>query len=193
MSNELQNVPRLEENLVTFIFERMEYRYGDEWARKYKNIDMLKMAKAWQIDLADLTLDEIKRGVAATKDEKYPPNCPRFREMCRPPIDYELAFFEAAKQLPRWHTGHDKWSNNAYFYAARSLGCDFFEYGYTKLSKRWKIAVDEAIKSIREGTIPNEIPKRPLAITDSPLSLEKRRENLKKISEMIKNVFKAMK
>lgn len=142
------------------IFQRMEDRYGALWADRYGAFPRERVKRSWAEDLADLTRDELARGVSATRDRKFPPTLPEFRELCRPALDYERAFIEAIEQMRRRETGADTWSTPAAYWAAVKVGGDLRAYPYAAIKGRWAAALDEAIEEIRTGKLPNETPPR---------------------------------
>jgi len=89
--------------------------------------------------LADLSRDELARGMAACRESKYPPTLPEFRSLCRPPVDFEAAFVEAVQQMRLRDTGEDHWSSPAVFWAAATIGSfDLRNATWGALEKRWK-------------------------------------------------------
>lgn len=142
------------------IFQRMEDRYGALWADRYGAFPRERVKRSWAEDLADLTRDELARGVSACRDRKFPPTLPEFRELCRPALDYERAFLEAVEQMRRRETGADTWSTPAVFWAAVKLGGDLRAHPYAAIKGRWQAALDGAIEGIRTGKLPGDVPQR---------------------------------
>jgi hypothetical protein len=145
---------------VEKIFQRMEDRYGALWADRYGAFPRARVMRTWAEDLADMSRDELTRGVAACRDRKFPPTLPEFRELCRPALDYERAFVEAVEQMRRRDAGEDSWSTPAVYWAATKLGGDLRAYPYQAIKGRWQAALDDAIDGVRTGKLPNEIPSR---------------------------------
>ncbi len=142
------------------IFQRMEDRYGALWADRYGAFPRARVMRSWAEDLADMSRDELTRGVAACRDRKFPPTLPEFRELCRPALDYERAFIEAVEQMRKRETGGDNWSIAAVYWAAVKLGSDLSDYPYPSIKGRWMAALDEAIEGIRTGKLPAAVPQR---------------------------------
>lgn len=129
----------LPEKLMNTLFERMEDRYGDLWANRYGAFPRARVMKTWSEDLADLSPEEFIRGCQASKNLKFPPTLPEFRALCRPPIDFELAFAEAVQQMAARETGNDRWSSPAIFWAAVTIGSfDLRNASWSTLEKRWR-------------------------------------------------------
>lgn len=151
---------RLPDAWVEKIFQRMEDRYGALWAERYGAFPRERVKRSWAEDLADMTRDELVRGIGACRDRKFPPALPEFREMCRPALDYERAFIEAIEQMRKRETGADEWSTPAVYWAAVKVGGDLRAFHYTAIKGRWQAALDDAIDGIRTGKLPAAVPPR---------------------------------
>lgn len=150
----------LADSWVENIFQRMEDRYGSLWADRYGSFPRDRVKRTWAKDLADLSRDELVRGVAACRDAKFPPTLAEFRAMCRPTLDYERAFLEAVEQMRRRESGKDAWSAPAVYWAAARIGKDVQASAYAAIKARWHAALDEAMADIRKGALPAEVPQR---------------------------------
>lgn len=137
----------------------MEDRYGAMWADRYGAFPRERVKTTWADDLADMTRDELARGVSACRDRKFPPTLPEFRALCRPALDYERAFIEAVEQMRKHERGEGTWSNPAVYWAGAKLGGDLRAYPYAAIKCRWQAALDGAIEGIRTGKLPNEVPQ----------------------------------
>ena len=116
----------------------MEDRYGDLWASRYGAFPRSRVKATWAEDLADLSRDELARGVAACKSARFPPTLAEFRSLCRPPIDFESAFVEAVQQMAARESGGDRWSCPAIFWAAVTIGSfDLRNATWGTIEKRW--------------------------------------------------------
>ncbi len=151
---------RLPDAWMEKIFQRMEDRYGSLWADRYGAFPRSRVMRSWAEDLADMSRDELARGVSACRDRKFPPTLPEFRELCRPALDYERAFLEAVEQMRKRETGADTWSTPAVYWAAVKVGQDLRAHPYAMVKGRWAAALDEAIDAVRTGKLTNEIPPR---------------------------------
>ena len=60
----------------------MTETFGHAWTSSYG----IEPSAAWVDGLADMTLDDVRRGLQAVRDwaERFPPTLPQFRELCRP-------------------------------------------------------------------------------------------------------------
>lgn len=71
---------------VLAIFEKMRRRYLDLWTKKIgtSEAEIQAIADEWAEVLADLTPDDIRRGLDSWRSE-YPPNACQFRNACQEP------------------------------------------------------------------------------------------------------------
>lgn len=149
---------------VDRLFARLWAMYGNRFAQMWAGQDMDAVKAIWRDELADLAPDEIRTGVAACKSRDWPPTLPEFVKLCRPAIDYERAFYDAAEQMRRRENDEDSWVSAALFWAASGLGIDFKNSAYADLKTRWVKAMDDAAKAVRTGEKPDEVPPRRDAI-----------------------------
>lgn len=152
----------LPDAFVERIFQRMEDRYGALWADRYGAFPRERVMRTWAEDLADLSRDELVRGMTACKDRKFPPTLPEFREMCRPPIDAEAAYSEAVEQMRHRERGEDRWSHPAIFWAAANVGSFDLRNGtWGSLKSRWTKALQSELDKGHWPEIPPRVPELP--------------------------------
>ena len=146
---------------VRRIFERMEDRYGDQWAQKFGSVQTHRMAATWAADLADMSGPEIARGLDACKDSRFPPGVADFRAMCRPQLDHSAALLEAIEQMQRRASDSDTWSHPAIYWAAASIGSyELLNRSTKELEPLWRRAF---VAQMAKGEWP-AIPKRAPAL-----------------------------
>lgn len=161
----------LPESWMDRLFERMEDRYGDLWASRYGAFPRTRVMRTWAEDLADLSRDELARGVEACRSAKFPPNLPEFRALCRPPVDFEAAFVEASDQMIRRETGSDRWSSPAIFWAAVTIGSfDIRNSAWAVIEKRWR----KVLQAELDKGEWQPIPERVIALPAPPVTRETR-------------------
>lgn len=132
----------LPDSWVERIFQKMEDRYGDMWANRYGAFPRDRVMRTWGEDLADLSSSELATGMTACKSAKFPPTLPEFRELCRPPIDFESAYIEACNQIVLRQQGRDQWSHPAIYWAAQSVGqYDLRNSTWGSIKARWTKAL----------------------------------------------------
>jgi hypothetical protein len=126
----------------------------------WRGCDLEAVKRVWAEELADFTKEELAAGLDACRQLEWPPTLPAFMKLCRPPLDYERAFFEAVEQMRLREAGQDRWSSPAVYWAAAKLGADLSAHPYDAIKNRWNAALDEAIEGVRSGKLPGEVPKR---------------------------------
>ena len=146
---------------ISRLFVRLGAMYGKHFADMWTGQRLEDVKAIWADELADMTQDEVARGVASCRTRNWPPTLPEFIKLCRPALDYERAFAEAVQQLQRRKTGEDEWSNPAVYWASVSVGThDMTGMSYPALRARWAEAMDKAVDRIRKGELPATVPER---------------------------------
>ena len=129
----------LPEHWIAKLFDRFEAFYGDLWVTRYGGSDLAKVRRIWGEELADLSGEEIALGVKACRGAKFPPTLPEFRQLCRPPIDFEQAYAEAVEQMRLREDGKDRWSHPSVFWAAVTIGSfDLRNCAWKVVEARWR-------------------------------------------------------
>jgi hypothetical protein len=150
--------------LIDHLFNRLDGLYPNRWRAAFANqqaIDNWRIAWAEGFIEEGITFAEIKRGLEECRRRfDWPPSFAEFLKACRPPLDYERAFFEAVEQMRLREVGQDRWSSPAVYWAAAKLGSDLSAYPYEAIKNRWRATLDEAIDGVRTGKLPCEVPKR---------------------------------
>lgn len=146
---------------VERLFEVMLTHYGKAFLDKWAVVSADRLKAQWAEKLAGLSSAELRRGVEALDECTFPPSLPEFRRLCRPPVNYEGLFFEAAREWQRRRDGLDVWSDPAVYWAARQLGSALRELPYEKLRARWREALDAARRDVRSGVLAAEVPPAP--------------------------------
>ncbi len=135
-------------SMIDRLFERMLAMYGDRFAKMWGGVDPASMKDVWGRELADLTNEEWRRGVAALSDMDWPPSLPEFKKACRVQLDYEAAFNEAANRF-----GGKDFSDPSIYWAALAVGAEVRTQPYQRMKSRWVAALDDARRNPR-GPIP---------------------------------------
>lgn len=151
-------------SLVERVFGRMAAFYGARFADMWRDIDPAELKRIWAEELAGFTADELARGIDGCRTRDWPPTLPEFIRLCRPALDYEAAFCEAAEQMYRRQQGEDRWSDPAIYWAASWMGRDVMALAYDTARARWRANLDRALQAIRGGELPNEVPPRRQAL-----------------------------
>lgn len=132
---------------VDDLFARMSGMYGSKFADLWRGVDLTVVRKMWGQELAKLSKDELKFGVQTLMSRPFPPTLPEFVSLCKPPVNYDAALYEATQQLRLRAEGKDQWSNPAFYWAAIKIGeFDMLNTGHAALIKRFSAALDEVLR-----------------------------------------------
>ena len=164
MENQIQAREILPENALPLtwvdrLIERFSIMYGEKFTKQWENINPEMLRQAWAEELAGFTGDEIKSGIDACKTKSWPPTLPEFMQLCRPALDKERAYLEAAEQMRIRHsTGEDIWSAPAIYWAASRIGNDIQTNPYQSMKARWAATLDKVNHEISQGLLANSVP-----------------------------------
>lgn len=132
----------LPSELIERIFKRLVALYGASFTRQWKDVPADTMKFTWARELAGFTDAEIVRGLEACRAREFPPTVPEFRNLCRPPMDMEAAFHEAARVWP----SREGWSSAVVYWAAQAIGDDVKKQPWNTMRGRWREAYDRALR-----------------------------------------------
>jgi len=153
--------------VVTRLLELMQGLYGARFTDQWSSVDPAIIRRTWEREISGYSNAELRRGATACKSLKWPPTLPEFLILCRPPINYELAWTEAVTQMEARRTGTDKWSDPAIYWAAARIAHDLIRSPYPAMKYRWQIALDQAQSDVRDGSA-GPVPSRPPALPLTP-------------------------
>jgi hypothetical protein len=132
---------------VERLFERFASMYGAKFLDLWRDMDIARVKDAWAEELAGLTVDEIKTGLAAMKTKPWPPTLPEFIVLCRPPRDARADWAEAVEQMRVRLKGQggDRWSRPQVYWAAVAIGLhDLNQHTWEQIRARWENALASA-------------------------------------------------
>lgn len=188
----LEKHPRLGVSLMDHLWNRMDGTYPNRWRAAFANEQAIEnWREAWADAFSDerITPDEVRSAIAVCrKTYDWPPSLPEFLKACRPPMDYEYAFYAAVDQMRLREMGRDTWPSPAIFWAAVSLGGDLLARPYQGLQTRWKKALDDATEAVRSGAKPATVPPRLVALPSpgkTVPSREKIEANIARLRAMV--------
>lgn len=198
MSSSLSTAPQsasrdpLPASWVERIFQRLHGRFGNQFFDKFRvgqlnargdDVGIENAKRVWAEELADMTPAEIKRGLSAAF--KFAPACDEFRAACRPPIDYDAAYFEAVEQMRARERGEDVWSHPAIYWAAAAVGqFDILSCAYQHIKARWAKALDIELARRAWPQIPPRMAALP-APGRTTVSTEQAAENIARLKAML--------
>lgn len=123
---------------VEMLFERLAAILGNKIADVYAGADATMVLQEWSEALAGFSEAEMRRGIAACRSRRFPPNLPEFVLLCRPCLDPETAWLEAEEGM-RAHGRNERfmWSHPAVYWAARDVQHELKGGTYAQHRKRW--------------------------------------------------------
>lgn len=152
------------ESWIDSLFARMSAMYGAKFADLWRGTDLAVVRRLWGVELASVSRDELKAGVDALTKRPFPPTLPEFLSLCRPPVNYDAALYEAAQQMRLRADGRDEWSNPAFYWAAVRVGdFDMLNLPHGALIKRFTAALDDVLR----GEV-QPVPKRDITAIPAP-------------------------
>lgn len=123
---------------VQMLFERLAAILGNKIADVYAGADVDMVLQEWSETLAGFSEAEMRRGIAACRTRRFPPNLPEFAQLCRPGLDPETAWLEAEEGMQA-HAKHKRfqWSHPAVYWAARDVQHELKGGTYAQHRRRW--------------------------------------------------------
>lgn len=124
---------------VADLFGRLGAILGARLADLYAGADPDEVQRQWAEGLVGFSGDEIRRGIAATRLGKFPPNLPQFLHLCRPALDAELAWHEAVQGMAAH--GREEifaWSHPAVYWAGRQVQSELRSGTFAQHRRRWE-------------------------------------------------------
>lgn len=128
---------------VEDLFKRLNAIVGSSiFTTVYAGADIEAVKQQWAEALAGFSADELKRGIAASRTHKYPPNLPEFLHLCRPALDPEVAWIEAEQGMASHAKGKRfAWTHPAVYWAGRQFGFELRSSSFEQCRKRWTAAL----------------------------------------------------
>ena len=128
----------LPKQIAAGVFTRLTAQFGakllDHWAAAQGVRD------EWGQALADLHPLEIDRGLRATQGRAFVPTLGEFMQLCRPALDPETAWHEAAAGMAARDRGNPgEWSHPAVYRAATAFAWELRASTYPAQRKAWAL------------------------------------------------------
>lgn len=127
---------------VARVFERLTAQLGAKVADMWVGVNERTVQEEWGAGLAGFHETEIQRGIAACRERAFAPTLGEFLRLCRPALDPEWAFYEAADGLRQRDEGQiGAWSHPAVWRAACSMGMEVRSGDWKAHRTRWTYAL----------------------------------------------------
>jgi hypothetical protein len=158
------SVEPLPQKWIARIFERLTAQLGSKVADLYAGVHPETVQEEWGRALADFHPAEIDRGLTACQSRAFAPTLGEFLRLCRPALDPEIAFIEAANCLSQREKGEvGDWSHPAVFRAAVAMSHEVRTGNFREVRKRWEWQLS---REFEQGWSEIEPPRT--AITHAP-------------------------
>lgn len=154
------------------LFERLTAIVGSTMATVYAGADPQLVKAEWAEALSGFSAAEVQRGIAATRTRRFAPNLPEFLHLCRPSLDPEIAWFEAANGLS-CHQDQKQfaWSHPAVYWAGCEMSFELRNASFSACRRRWEANLSEMFAARTLPPIPdpraNRIENKPSAPLDA--------------------------
>lgn len=182
------------------LFNRFDGMYPGLWSKNFATPAAVEnWCEVWAEAFCEerITYDEVMTGLrACRKSHQFPPTLPEFLQLCREPIDYDKAFFEAVIQMGVRRRpsvavidgqvvqqyGKDTWTNPAIYWAAVAMGRDL-DLQYKEIRSRWHYELDRVLR----GEV-RPVPQNANLIESKPPSKELSPEELSNVESILKKL-----
>jgi hypothetical protein len=182
------------------LFNRFDGMYPGLWSKNFATPAAVEnWCEVWAEAFCEerITYDEVMTGLrACRKSHQFPPTLPQFLQLCREPIDYDKAFYEAVIQMgvrrrPNVELidgqivqqyGKDVWTNPAIYWAAVAMGRDL-DLQYKEIRSRWHYELDRVLS----GEV-RPVPQNANLIESKPPSKELSPEEISNVENIFKNL-----
>lgn len=126
------------ELMIEGVFTRLSAQLGNKMADLYSGADPQDVKNEWGTGLTGFKPSEIKRGLKACQTRIFAPTLGEFLRLCRPALDPELAWLEAAEGVKARNAGAiGEWSHPAVYRAAVAMAFELASSGYKQCHKTW--------------------------------------------------------
>jgi hypothetical protein len=130
--------------LVEALFGWLSSVLGSGVPALYADADPDLVKAEWGRGLAGFTPEEFRRGMAATRGNRFAPNLPEFAIRCRPCLDPELAWHEAARAAAG-DPSTFPWTHPALRRAAQVFNWELRTSTFEEHRKRWTAEMAEQL------------------------------------------------
>lgn len=145
---------------VERVFDRLRLQFGERMADALdaRNVEAVKAE--WSDALAGYSAQELARGLKACQQRAFPPVLGEFCRLCRPALDAEWAFNEAAEGMRARDRGQvGEWSHPAVFRAACALSVEVRTQPFAAVRRRWTFVLERELASGWGEDVPAPAPR----------------------------------
>ncbi|MCS4508903.1 hypothetical protein [Xylophilus ampelinus] len=144
---------------VAQVFKSLGAQLGAKMADMYRGVEPIVLQAEWAERLSDLKRHELERGVAACADRRFAPTLGEFRQLCRPALDPETAWLEAAAGMREREAGRmGQWTHPAVWRAAHEMAHELRTKAFADCRKRWEWTMQRELASGWGAPVPPPLP-----------------------------------
>lgn len=123
---------------VQNVFARLEAQLGTKVADLYASAPADAVHAEWAAALSGFTKREVNRGLSACQHRIFAPTLGEFTLLCRPTLDPEIAWIEAADGMRSRNAGElGDWSHPAVYRAAVTMVYELGHHSFGQCKKIW--------------------------------------------------------
>jgi hypothetical protein len=156
--------------VIERLFGHFSLLYSARLTREWMGNAAEDVKRTWARELAGISERDLIRGLKSLplheRYRDYIPNPMQFADLCRPVLDPDAAFYEAARLWP----SRAGWSSPAVYWAALSIGNDVRTQPFNVMKARWRQAYMQALEN-----------PKPLPDPSPPPALEQRKATKEEI------------
>lgn len=184
----------LSDEWIERLWVRMQAHFGGRWIDHWAGLgkdEMAEVKSEWARQLYGFSGDEIKRGLDMLED--WIPSLNRFKLLCRPVVDPEVAWVEAAHGATARERGEfGNWSSPVVYWAYVEFGgYDLRHLTYKQGEKHWKQCLALAQQLADEGAL-QPIPAPAAALPAPGASVTDKEIGRQKAAELVASVAQAI-
>lgn len=150
---------------IGIVFSRLNAQLGAKVADLYAGVPPETVRAEWSAALGGFRDEEIMTGLDACRRRIFAPTLGEFLNLCRPALDPEIAWLEAAEGLRARSNGQQgDWSHPAVFRAACAMGFELRGKSFKECRKLWTLVLE---REFARGW-GKDVPPAPLLIPRMP-------------------------
>lgn len=161
----LSDEPAVPETWIEAIFTRLSAQLGTKVADLWGGVPPETVKTEWAEALSSFDPTEISRGLKACQTRAFAPTLGEFLRLCRPSLDPEIAWLEAAEGMAqRAHGQLGEWSHPAVYRAASGFEHELRSGSFAQHRKSWTWRLE---REMRKGWLLG-VPKPMQALGNNP-------------------------
>lgn len=147
---------------VEMIFTRLSAQLGSKVADLYGGVPPATVKAEWADALAGFDPSEISRGLKCCQTRVFAPTLGEFLRLCRPALDAETAWLEAADGMAQRVTGETgDWTHPAVYRAARGLEHELRSGSFKEHRRMWEWRLERELRKGWGNPVPPSLMRLP--------------------------------